>query len=75
MSHSMLLPDLAARGRWIRLVPNMSLGAYEIYEASGEIPEPEWPELSLQEILQIAFKGRYITQDDHPVIRHLRGEL
>ncbi len=64
-----------ARKRWVRVVANMSLGAYDVFEASGNLPEPEWPELTLQEILKIAFKGRYITELDHPVVRRLRGEV
>jgi len=63
-----------ARKRWVRVVANMSLGAYEVYEATGNLPEPEWPEMAFSEILKIAFKGFYITEIDHPVIRRLRGE-
>ncbi len=64
-----------ARNRWVRVVANMSLGAYEVYEATGDLPDPEWPDLSFHEILKIAFKGHYITDLDHPVIRRLRGEV
>ena len=64
-----------ARERWVRVVANMGLGAYEVYEASGDLPDPSWPELSCPEILKVAFKGRYITEVEHPVIRRLRGEL
>ena len=64
-----------ARSRWVRVVANMGLGAYEIYEATGELPEPEWPDLNFQEILKIAFKSRFITELDHPVVRCLRGEV
>jgi hypothetical protein len=64
-----------ARTRWIRVVANRSLGAYEIFEATGALPEPPWPAHSFQEILNIAFKGRCIAELDHPVIRRLRGEL
>ena len=64
-----------ARDRWVRVVANMGLGAYEVYEASGDLPEPTWPELTFTEILKVAFKGRYITEIEHPVIRRLRGEL
>ena len=64
-----------ARERWIRLVANMSLGANEVYEATGDLPDPDWPELSFAEILKVAFKEYYITAFDHPVIRRLRGEL
>jgi hypothetical protein len=53
----------------------MSLGAYEVFQATGELPNPEWPEMSFTRILEIAFKGRYITDLDHPALRRLRGEV
>jgi hypothetical protein len=61
--------------RWIRIAANMSLGAYEVFEASGDLPEPEWPDLDLQMLLKIAFKDHYIQDLDHPVVRRLRGEI
>ncbi len=64
-----------ARARWIRIAAKMSLGAYEVFEATSSLPEPEWPELDLQAILGIAFRDRYITNFDHPVLRRLRGDL
>jgi hypothetical protein len=59
--------------RWIRLKANMSLGAYEIFEASSSIPDPEWPELPFQELIRIAFRDRLVDRPDHPVINRLRG--
>ena len=59
--------------RWVRLTANMSLGAYEIFEAAGNIPQPVWPELSFPELLKIAFRDRLIDRLDHPVVLHLRG--
>jgi hypothetical protein len=63
-----------AQKQWVRICSNKSLGAYDVYQATGEIPEPEWPELTLGQILEIAFKGRYIKEFDHPVLKRLRGE-
>ena len=60
---------------WIRLRPNMDLGAYEVVVATGDLPEPRWPDSTFQELLQIAFKNRFIDSLDHPVIRRLRGEV
>jgi len=51
----------------------MSLGAYEIFEAQGSIPEPIWPDLSFGEILRVAFKDRIIRSLDHPVVKRLHG--
>jgi hypothetical protein len=58
----------------VRVKANMSLGAYEVYEASATIPEPTWPELTYQQMLAIAFKGRLVDNFDHPVLKRLRGE-
>jgi hypothetical protein len=60
---------------WVRVQANMALGAYEVYEAIGAIPDPEWPSLSMDEIVRIAVKGRVIDSPDHPVLQKLRGEI
>jgi hypothetical protein len=62
-----------AKKKWIRLASSISLGAYEVFEASGDLPEPEWPDVTFQEILKIAFKNHFINSMDHPVISRLRG--
>ena len=58
---------------WIRIKSNMSLRAYEIFEAESSIPDPIWPELSFDSIYRIAFKDRVIRSLDHPVVKRLRG--
>jgi hypothetical protein len=62
-----------AMTRWVRIKANMSLRAYEIFEAESAIPDPIWPDLSFNEIYRIAFKDRLINSADHPVIKRLRG--
>jgi hypothetical protein len=63
-----------AAGKWVRIAANMSLGAYDVFEATAKLPEPEWPEVSFGELLKVAFKNRYIDSLDHPVLLRLRGE-
>ena len=63
-----------AKKTWIRVSANRTAGLYETYEAAGELPEPEWPDLSFREILGIAFQGKFIETWDHPALRRLRGE-
>ena len=58
---------------WTRMQANMTLGAYEIFSAEGELSEPEWPELSIDELLEIAFKNKIIDRPDHLVLLQLRG--
>ncbi len=62
-----------AIGQWVRVAANLSLGAYELFAATGDLPDPEWPEKSLRELLQIAFADRFIRDMDHPVMLRLRG--
>jgi hypothetical protein len=59
--------------RWVRMRSDMNLGAYQIYEAEGQIPEPQWPDLPYQELLRISFRDRMIDRLDHPVVQRLRG--
>jgi hypothetical protein len=64
-----------ASDQWIRVSANMSLGAYDTFIATGDLPEPEWPDLGLHEILKLAFRDRYIDSAEHPVVERLRGVL
>jgi len=73
--HSAQVAAEMAMKRWIRVKANMSLGAYDIFEANCTIPEPEWPsDISFPKLLEIAFKGRLVDSLDHPVLKRLRGE-
>ncbi len=64
-----------ARTRWVRVSASMSLGAYEVSVATASLVEPVWPDLSLGQILAIAFRDKVIDSLDHPVLRRLRGEV
>ena len=59
--------------KWVRLFPNMALGAYDIIVGPDPQPEVLWPEYSFQQLIDIAFRDKYIGNLDHPVIRQLRG--
>jgi hypothetical protein len=60
---------------WVRVTPNMSLGANEVFEATGDLPPPVWPEFDLAEILRIAFSDRIVDRMDHPLVQRLRGQI
>lgn len=60
---------------WVKVVSNMNLGAYELHGATGELGEPTWPDLSFKRLVEIAFRDGFIQNDDHPILRRLRGEL
>ena len=62
-----------AMRRWVRVQAYTTLKAYEIFEAVASIPDPEWPDLPFQELLQIGFRDKLVDRLDHPVVKRLRG--
>jgi hypothetical protein len=62
-----------AKQNWIRMPADMSRGGYRIFKAEGELAAPTWPDKSLNDLLEIAFRDRIIDREDHPVVRRLRG--
>jgi hypothetical protein len=71
---ALIAAGMAMQG-WVRIAANMALGAYEVWPATGQLVEPQWPSTPFVELLRIAFKERYIDSLDHPVLRRLRGEV
>lgn len=59
-------------GKWIRVVSNREVGAYDVISPVSIFPDPAWPE-SVDTLLAKAFKGRIISDIEHPVIKRLRG--
>lgn len=65
--------QLAMRA-WVRVIPDMTLGAYTVFQSDHGV-EPVWPDLSMRDVLRVAFKAHYIDTLEHPVLRQLRGEV
>ncbi|MDW7618501.1 MAG: hypothetical protein SCG84_01225 [Nitrosomonadaceae bacterium] len=64
-----------AKLKWIRITANMHAGGYDVYEAEGELPEPEWPAHDIDALVQVAFRGKIITSLDHPIVQSLLGKI
>lgn len=64
-----------AKEKWLRISANMAVGGYDVYVAEGKLPEPEWPSHTINEIVQVAFRGKIITSLDHPVVQTLLGRV
>src|SRR5262249_54290518 len=58
---------------WTRVRANMALGAYEMVEATGQLSEPEWPDVLFPDILKVAFRDRIVDRTDHPVLQRRLG--
>jgi hypothetical protein len=66
-----------AETEWVQISSNKPLGAYDRWTPETILPEPDWPTHpgTLKEMLSIAFKGNYINEPDHPIIKRLKGRL
>ena len=65
-----------AETQWLKVAAVMSAGNYSTHVAPATISEPDWPaDLSLNDLLRLAFKERFIDNIDHLVLRRLRGEI
>ncbi len=71
---SMLEAQDTAVDEWTKVKSSMEAGSYAVYVATGNLPEPEWPELSLAELLRLAFKTRFIDSINHPFLQELFGQ-
>lgn len=60
---------------WVKMRGNTDLGGYEMDRAKGDLGEPQWPDKTFRDLLEIAFRDYRIDRPDHPVIRELAGEL
>jgi hypothetical protein len=64
-----------AQKHWIQLVSNTEMGGYTGNVPEKNWPDPEWPDLELSDVLEKAFRGRFIDREDHEVIQKLRGAV
>jgi len=61
-----------ATKQWVRITANRQLGGYDVLTAKFE-KEPAWPNESDEDLIKVAFRDKFISSIDHPVIRRLKG--
>ena len=47
--------------------------SFRIIKSQRPYPEPTWPDLSLEDMIELAFGERMITDMDHPLVKGLLG--
>ena len=62
-----------AKDQWIKLMSDMTAGSYRVFVAMGALPDPKFPDKSLEELLRLAFRGRVVDTVDHPVVKQSLG--
>jgi len=63
----------AAAGTWCRMKSDTTNGIYSHWVSTEPLSDPKWPDLTFNEIIKLAFRGRMIDSLDHPILRELRG--
>ena len=63
-----------AMSSWVRISSNQAKKEYEAFKANWDL-EPDWPQDSFEDILEIAFKDRVISSMEHPIVRYLKSEI
>lgn len=56
---------------WISLETDHSLGEYKRHHGSPNWEEPKWPDQTLEDVINLAFRDRTINSLDHPVAKRL----
>lgn len=62
-----------AKTHWVRMHSVKYGSDYKLRVAAESSVEPKWPDHSPNEILNMAFGDRVITDMNHPVVRRLEG--
>ena len=61
---------------WVRIESRHQMQGYTCCISKAGWPEPRFPDLTLQEMLKLAFpEDRIIASSNHAVIKSLRGEI
>jgi hypothetical protein len=64
-----------AQAKWVRVASNMAGGYYDVFEATVGLSEPEWPDLTFDKILEVCFRDHVVRDENHIVLKRLRGEV
>ena len=62
-----------AKTQWIRMESSQEMGGYIIHSAIGDLDEPVWPKKTIEEYLTLGFKNHVITDEEHPIVKQLKG--
>jgi hypothetical protein len=62
-----------AKTEWVKLVGDRANGLYRVFLAEGKLPAPRFPDKPFPDLLALGFNNRLIDNEDHHVIRQMRG--
>jgi hypothetical protein len=53
----------------------MEAGQYRTTLSKDDLGEPQWPEQTMDELIQDVFGNNIIDSEDHPYIRQIQGRI
>jgi hypothetical protein len=59
--------------QWVRIAWNDMTRQHDVNTCESDA-EPEWPDLDMESLNRLAFKGFIMDKSDHPVLRRLKGQ-
>ena len=60
----------------LKMVGDRVARQYRVYEASGNLPDPQFCSLPFNQQIALAFSGiNTVSDPEHPVLRAMRGEI
>jgi hypothetical protein len=62
-----------AKDKWVKIMSDMAAGSYRVFVAKGLLPDPQFPDKTLEELLRIAFRGRIVDSIDHAIVKQSLG--
>ena len=64
-----------AETEWVRIESNMDSQQYILIFAANDLGEPNWPNQSMEQLIEAVFQGRIISDLNHPLIQQLQGRV
>jgi hypothetical protein len=63
----------SAQKQWTQMAWDWGKSIFDVTIAEGHLPDPQWPDLTFEQIVNLCFGDRVIDSLDHPVVRRQRG--
>ncbi len=64
-----------ARTEWVRCTSSKDMGFYEKTKTLVALPDPEWPNYSFRDLMELAFGNQRIADMDHTVVKQRQGRI
>jgi hypothetical protein len=69
-SDAHVIAEMATR-EWVRMRPGESTYIKTTCPLATDMPEPDWPDMSFDDVMRLALRERVLTSIDHPVLQKL----